>query len=300
MSQNISTKNNEYKIGLLCVLFCQVWWGLCPIFWEALKPIDSKVIIVYRIFTMFVFSLIAAHMKYSWKAIFSPLRDRKTRVKYFTAGLILATNWSIYIWAMVTERVVQSTIGYYIEPLVICLFGVVLFGEKMTKYNLVAMSFAAVAVVLILLHYGQLPGTALSLAGTWAVYSAIKKTSEQPVLISLVYETMILGILSFFIIIFIELNGVGGLSYNEPVKYGMLFLTGLITVIPVGLFGVSATKIPLYLIGLFQYISPTITLICGVFLFKENVDATQIIAFCIIWIGLIIFSIGEFKNRDKN
>lgn len=294
------TKNSEYKLGVICVLFCQLWWGLCPIFWEALKPIDAKVIIVYRIFTMFVFSIAAARMKYSWKAIFSPLRDRKTRIKYFTAGIILATNWSIYVWAMVSERVIQSTIGYYIEPLVICLFGVVIFGEKMTKYNIVAMSFAAIAVVIILLHYGQLPGTALSLAGTWAVYSAIKKTSELPVLISLVYETMILGILAIIVILYMETHGIGGLSYNEPVKFGMLFLTGLITVIPIGLFGVCATKIPLYLIGLFQYVSPTITLLCGIFLFKEGVDKTQIIAFSIIWIGLIIFSIGEFKNREKN
>lgn len=289
-------KPSEYKLGLICTIFCQIWWGLCPIFWEALKPMDSKIIILYRLFTMFVFSLTAAKFRYSWKEIFSPLRDRKVRLKYFTAGLFLATNWSIYVWAMVTERVIQSTIGYYIEPLVICMFGVVIFKEKLTKYSIIATGFASVAVLLILVHFGQLPGTGLSLAFTWAIYSAIKKTSERPVIISLVYETMIFGIASFFIIIFLESRGMGGMALGMPVKYGMLFLTGLITVIPVGLFGFAATKIPLFMIGLIQYLSPTITFILGVFLFKEPIDHTLIIAFMIVWSGLVIYTVGQIKE----
>ena len=292
-------KASDYKIGLISVIFCQFWWGFCPIFWEALKPMDSKIIILYRLFTMFVFSLIAARFKYSWKEIFGPLRDKKVRRKYFIAGLFLATNWSIYVWAMVTERVIQSTIGYYIEPLVICMFGVVIFKEKLTKFNIIATGFACVAVLIILVHFGQLPATGLGLAFTWATYSAIKKTSEQPAIISLVYETMIFGIAALFIIIYIESRGMGGLSYHMPVKYGLLFLTGLVTVIPVGLFSVSATKIPLFMIGLIQYISPTITFILGVFLFKEPIDQTLITAFLIVWVGLVIYTYGQIKDERR-
>jgi len=205
-------------------------------------------------------------------------------------------NWSTYIWAINSGRVIQTSIGYYIEPIVICLVGIVVFGEKLTRYNLTAIILAAAAVMLILVHFGQLPGVALALAGTWAVYSAIKKTAEQPAIIALVYETMIYAVLSVFAIIYIESKGIGALSVATPGKYVLLLLSGLMTLIPVGLFGAAAKKVPLLIVGLAQYISPTITLICGIFLFKEDVDMVQIIAFVIIWTGLVFFTCGEFAE----
>ena len=291
---------SEYKIGVLCVIACQIIWGFLPIYWQALKPIDSWIIILYRIFTMAVYSLIAARLKYSFKEIFEPLKDRKVRVKYFSAGLILTANWSIYIWAINSGRVIQTSIGYYIEPLVICLFGIVIFKEKLTKYNLTAMLLALTAVVIILVHYGQVPAVALGLALTWATYSAIKKTADQPPALSLVYETILYGVLALIAIIYIEINGIGALTYHVPGKYAFMMLAGLVTLIPIMLFAISAKKVTLLVIGLAQYISPTITLLCGIFLFKENIDMTQILAFGIIWLGLVFFTIGEFKNNRKD
>ena len=253
-------------------------------------------IILYRIVTMFVYSYSAARYRYSGEEIWGPLRDKHVRAKYFTAGLILTANWSIYIWAMTSERVIQASIGYYIEPIVICAVGILVFKEQLTKYNLTAIIFAAAAIVLILFHYRQIPGVALGLAGTWAVYSAIKKTSELPVLITLVYETMIYSVLALIAILFIEIRGIGALSLQVPGKYALMFLSGLITLIPVALFSVSARKVSLLTIGLTQYISPTISLLLGVFLFKEPIDMTQIVAFIIIWIGLAFFTYGEFRS----
>lgn len=290
---------SEYKIGVMCVVACQVIWGVLPIYWQALMPIDSWIIILYRIFTMAVYSLIVARTKYSFAEIFGPLKDRKIRAKYFTAGLILTANWSIYIWAINSGRVIQTSIGYYIEPLVICLFGILIFKEKLTKYNLTAMILALIAVVLILIHYGQIPAVALGLALTWATYSAVKKTADQPPLLSLVYETILYGVLAGIALIYIEMKGIGGLSYHVPGTYAFMWLAGLFSLIPIVLFAVSAKKVTLLVIGLAQYISPTITLLCGIFLFKENIDMTQILAFGIIWLGLVFFTIGEFKTRDK-
>ncbi len=290
----------DYKIGLIFVIGCQVLWGFLPIYWQALKPIDSYVIILYRIFTMFIFSLMGARIKYSFKEIFEPLRDVKKLIRSFLAGLILATNWSIYIWAINSGRVIQAAIGYYIEPIVICLFGIVIFREKLTKYNVAAMGLAMVAVVVILIHFKQLPGVALGLAITWAIYSVVKKTSDQPTIIALVHETMPFAIIAIMVIIYIESQGAGALSMNLPGKYSLMLLSGLVTVIPVALFGMAATKVPLFIIGLAQYISPTITLICGIFLFHEEIDIVQIVAFIIIWIGLIFFTYGEFVSARKS
>lgn len=291
---------SDYKIGVLCVVGCQVFWGICPLYWQALDPIPSWIIILYRIVTMFVFSYIAARFRFSREEIWGPLRDRAVRRKYFTAGLILTINWSIYIWAMTSERVIQASIGYYIEPLVICAVGVVVFDEKLTRFNLTAIILAAVAILIILIHYKQIPGVALGLAGTWACYSAIKKTSELPVLLTLVYETVVYAVISLFAIIFIECTGVGALSLGVPGKYALMYLSGLITLIPVGLFSVSAKKVSLLVIGLAQYISPTMTLLLGIFVFKEPTDKVQLLAFTIIWTGLVIFTYGEFvTNRQK-
>ncbi len=289
----------DYRIGVLCVLGCQLFWGVCPIYWQALEPIPSWIIILYRIVTMFVYSYIAARFRFTREEIWQPLRDKAIRRKYFTAGLILTINWSIYIWAMTSERVIQASIGYYIEPIVICAVGIIVFREKLTKYNLTAMICALIAIIIILLHYRQVPGVALGLAGSWAVYSAIKKTSEIPVLTALVYETMIYAVIATIAIIYIETKGIGAISLGVPGKYAMMFLSGLITLIPVALFSVSAKKVSLLVIGLAQYISPTMSLLLGIFLFKEPIDRTQIIAFVIIWAGLAVFTYGEFLSNKK-
>ena len=294
----INKKNNsEYRTGVICVLACQLFWGFCPIYWQALVPIPSWIIILYRMVTMFVYSYIAARMRYSKEEIWGPLKEKGVIARYLTAGLLLTANWSTYIWAMTTGHMIQSSIGYYIEPIVICLFGVLIFKEKFTKYNVTAMAFAVIALTAMLIHYGQIPGVALGLAFTWACYSAIKKSTDRPPLIELVYETMFYAVLAVIAIIYIETKGIGALSYSGPGKYALLFLSGLITLIPIALFGSAAKKVSLFVIGLAQYISPTITLLLGIFAYKEPIDMVQVISFAIIWIGLVFFSYGEYKNN---
>ncbi len=299
MSNNTNNSGSEYRTGVLCMLGCQLIWGFLPIYWQSLEPIPSWVIILYRIMTMFVYSYAAARMRYSREEIWGPLKDRAVRIKYFTAGLILTANWSIYIWAMTSERVIQASIGYYIEPLMICAVGIIIFKEKLTRYNLTAMLFAVAAIALILVHYRQVPGVALGLAGTWTVYSAIKKTAGQPAIIALVYETMVYAVFALAAIVYIEAKGIGAISMGVPGKYAMMYLSGLVTLIPVALFGVAARKAPLLFIGLAQYFSPTVSLLLGVFMFKEPIDLTQVTAFIIIWVGLAFFTYGEITTAMK-
>lgn len=291
-----ANENSDYKVGLICIIGCQLFWGVCPIYWQALVPIPSGIIILYRIVTMFVYSYIAARTRYSREELWGPFRDRAIRRKYISAGLILTANWSIYIWAMTSERVIQASIGYYIEPIVICAVGIIVFRERLTKYNMTAMALALVAILVILIHYRQLPGVALGLAATWAAYSAIKKTSDIPVLKTMVYETMVYAVIALAAIIVLESRGTGAISAGVPGRYALLFLSGLITLIPVSLFSVSAKKVSLFIIGLAQYISPTMSLLLGIFMFKEPFDRIQVIAFVIIWTGLIFFSYGEYVN----
>ena len=293
----LNDNNRDYRIGLICVLASQLIWGFLPAYWQALVPIPSWVIILYRMTTMFIYSYIAARLRYTKEEIWTPLKEKGAVVRYLIAGALLTANWSIYIWAMTTGHMIQSSIGYYLEPIVICLFGVVIFKEKFTRYNLTAVVFAAVALIVMLIHYGQLPGVALGLAFTWATYSAIKKSSKNPPLVELVYETMLYAVLAVIGILVIETKGMGALSLGVPGKYALMFLSGLVTLIPIALFGSAAKKVSLFIIGLTQYISPSITLLLGIFVYKEPIDRVQLLSFAVIWIGLVFFTYGEYKNH---
>ena len=293
----LNDNNRDYRIGLICVLASQLIWGFLPAYWQALVPIPSWVIILYRMTTMFIYSYIAARLRYTKEEIWTPLKEKGAVVRYLIAGALLTANWSIYIWAMTTGHMIQSSIGYYLEPIVICLFGVVIFKEKFTRYNLTAVVFAAVALIVMLIHYGQLPGVALGLAFTWATYSAIKKSSKNPPLVELVYETMFYAVFAVIGILVIETKGMGALSLGVPGKYALMFLSGLVTLIPIALFGSAAKKVSLFIIGLTQYISPSITLLLGIFVYKEPIDRVQLLSFAVIWIGLVFFTYGEYKNH---
>lgn len=296
----LDNNNRDYKIGLICVLASQLIWGFLPAYWQALVPIPSWIIILYRMTTMFIYSYIATRLRYTKEEIWTPLKEKGAVVRYLIAGALLTANWSIYIWAMTTGHMIQSSIGYYLEPIVICLFGVVIFKEKFTRYNLTAVVFAAVALIVMLIHYGQLPGVALGLAFTWATYSAIKKSSKNPPLVELVYETMFYAVFAVIGILVIETRGMGALSLGVPGKYALMFLSGLVTLIPIALFGSAAKKVSLFIIGLTQYISPSITLLLGIFAYKEPIDRVQLISFAVIWIGLIFFTYGEYKNNKES
>ena len=296
----LNDNNRDYRIGLICVLASQLIWGFLPAYWQALVPIPSWIIILYRMTTMFIYSYIAARLRYTKEEIWTPLKEKGAVVRYLIAGALLTANWSIYIWAMTTGHMIQSSIGYYLEPIVICLFGVVIFKEKFTRYNLTAVVFAAVALIVMLIHYGQLPGVALGLAFTWATYSAIKKSSKNPPLVELVYETMFYAVFAVMGILVIETKGIGALSLGVPGKYALMFLSGLVTLIPIALFGSAAKKVSLFIIGLTQYISPSITLLLGIFVYKEPIDRVQLLSFAVIWIGLVFFTYGEYKSHKES
>lgn len=287
---------NEYKKGIAAILSCMVLWGVLPIYWQALIPISSWVIILYRILTVCLYSVIAARFKYSFKEIFAPLKDKKTLITYIASGTIITLNWSIYIYAVNANQVVQSSLGYYIEPLAICLIGYLLFHEKLNKYNITAILFATVAIVVLLVHFGELPKISLLLALTFAVYTAIKKNANQPALLTMVYETFFLAPFALIAIIYLETHGMGALVVGDPLKYGLMLLCGLFTLIPLAAFAFAAKRLPMFQLGMFEYVSPTISLIIGITLLGESVDLVQIACFGLIWIGLVFFSYGEFKT----
>ncbi len=286
----------DYKQGLISAVGCSVWWGIMPIYWQWLRPIESSVIIFYRILLVAVVSLIAALVKYNPKEIFEPLRDKKLVLKYIIASIIITANWSIYIWAVNANFVIQTCIGYYIEPLMVCIFGVILFKEKLSKYKKIALACACLGVAVIIIYFKEVPMIALGLAVTFSIYAAMKKNLSRPPIISLLYETIFIAPIALAVVIYIEVTGKGAIGVGEPYQYGLLMFCGLFTAFPLGLFADAANKINLFALGLTDYISPTLALLISIFIFKEPFENVQLVAFTIIWIGLVFFSWGEFKD----
>lgn len=289
----------NYKIGLLAALSCALIWGLLPIYWKLLIPIPSSVIILYRVSLAGIVCFIWAVIKYGWEEVKKPFKNRRLVMKYIVAGLIITGNWSIYIAAVNAGFIIQTGIGYYIEPLLVCAFGIVLFREQLTKYKAAAFSLAACAVFVLLIHYGEFPTIALGLAFTFAVYAAVKKTCHEPAVIALFYETVFLILPTTIAIVIIELKGGGAFSYGQPYQWVLIMFAGALTLIPLVFFGIAAKNLPLVSLGITEYIAPTMSIFIGLF-YGEELGLAQLVAFAFLAVALTIFTIGEYKEQKQS
>lgn len=297
---NQMNNKKEYKQGVACAILCAVLWGFLPVYWKLLIPMNPVVILFYRIVLAFGFSLILALFLYQWDGIVKPLKEKGIIRTFFLAGLIISLNWGTYIWAVNNNYVIQTCIGYFIEPLFVCIFGILFFKERMNKYKLTAFIMACAGVLVVLIYYREVPVVALSLAVTFATYAAIKKKYRLNAVLALLYETMLLVPLSIAAILYFEISGRGAFSSAEPVQLGLLALAGILTGTPLMLFAMAANRITMITLGITEYISPSITLLLGIFVFREPFDKIQLITFSVIWVGLVIFTVGEIKeNRMK-
>lgn len=298
-------RDRTYITGVISMLSCDVLWGVLPIYWQALRPIDSWVIIFYRIFLVGFVSGIATLKIYGIDKVKEQLKPRGSGImgsalKFPLAGLLITANWSIYIWAVNADHVIQTCVGYYIEPLMVCVIGIIVFKEHLTGYKLTALLFALAGLVVLLVHFRQIPGIALGLALTFAVYAALKKHFDLPAIMSVFLETLFLMPPALAVVIWLECTGQGALGVATPGKYLLLLCCGLLTAAPLSFFADAATKIPLIMVGLLEYLSPSISLVIGIFFMKEPFDAVQFAAFAIVWIGLAFFTYGEIKYSKEN
>ena len=278
-------------------ILCAAVWGILPVYWKNLHPIDPLLIMFYRLVLACLLVFIAGLIIYKWEGMLAPIKKKGTLLWFAAAGAVISVNWTLYIFMVNTERIVQTSIGYYIEPLMVCVFGMVFFKEKPSKYKFVAIALAFIGVCVMLLSFGQVPMLALLLATTFATYAAIKKKVQAPALISLFYETIFLAPVAIAFILYMELSGKGAFTVARPSQVALLFFSGLFTAIPLSLFAIAANRISLLALGLTEYISPSMGLILGIFLYREAFDIYQFMGFIIIWVGLAVFTAEDIVLR---
>lgn len=276
-----------------------VAWGFLPIYWKFLKEIPADEILAHRIFWSFLFIGGIVLYKEGLGVLKETLRDRKNVRYVLLCAFFITINWGLYIWAVNSGNILQSSMGYYINPLMVVLLGMTVLKERLNRLQYVSIAFAAVGVVVMTVQFGKIPWVALLLAATFALYGLFKKLVSAKSLVSLSLETTALVPLALGYILFKLFSGQSALYNVTPATLVLLLFSGVATATPLLWFGMGANRVKLSTMGFLQYISPTISLFIGIFMYGEKFTGTHMISFGFIWAGLIIYSISNFEAITK-
>lgn len=293
---NLSQQTQGYIYAILAFSF----WGLVPIYFKAVSSVSPTEVLSHRIIwsVLFLFGILVFTKQLSAFKIL--IRDIH-KIKYLIlSSLLVSTNWLVFIWAVTNNMLTEASLGYYINPLVNFALGIIVFKDRPTPAQLVAIFLAILAIVYQVIVLGSLPIVSLLLAFSFAFYGLIRKQVNLPSVSGLYIETLILFPLSF--IYFIYLYSTGESAFHIPPNDGvsiLLLLAGVITVVPLLWFNAAATKISLIHIGFFQYIGPTISFSLAVFVYDEPFNIEKLTTFILIWTALLIFSVDAYRRRKK-
>ncbi len=273
-------------------------WGLFPLYFHLLLQVPATQIVAHRIAWSFVVLAILMTLRREWNGLRSAL-NRKRLLVYFLAGVLLSINWLTYVWAVNSGFVVEASLGYFINPLVSVLLGVVFLHERLRAWQWVPVGLAAVGVGYLTLVHGSLPWIALVLALSFGLYGLIKKIAPLGSLYGLTTETMVIFLPAFGFLLFEELNHSGSFGHLDGLSNLFMIFAGPVTVVPLLLFSIGARSIPLTMLGLLQYITPTLQFLIGLFVFDEPFTTQRLVGFAIIWLALLIFSAEGLLNRSQ-
>ena len=274
-------------------------WGFFPLYWPLLKPSGAVEILAHRIFWSMVIMLVAVVVMRRGRALRATVAQRRTRWLLALAALLITVNWGTYIYGVNSDHVVETSLGYFINPLVSVLMGVALLGERLRRLQWVALALAGVAVLGLTVEYGRPPWIALILAFSFASYGLVKKKANAGAVESLVVETLVVSPAALVYLGFLYASGASTFTTTGPVHSLLIVGTGLITVIPLLCFGGAATRIPLSTLGLMQYLTPTVQFILGLVVFGEPMPPLRLAGFALIWAALALFTFDTLRNRRR-
>ncbi len=287
-------KGISYGIGAYLL------WGILPVYWKLLDHAPAFEILLHRIIWSFLLLIILILARKGWRTFREVISSPRVIGIYLIAALFLSGNWLLYIWAVNAEFIVETSLGYFINPLVYVLLGVMFLGERLRPIQWAAIGLAAGGVLYLTVSYGALPWIALTLAFSFGFYGLIKKTAPLEALHSLTLETGILFLPALGTLIYFEVDHQAAFL-NTSLPSDLLMLgTGLVSATPLLLFAMAARRIPLSMVGLLQYIAPTIQLILGVLVYHEPFTQARQIGFSLVWIALAIYwGEGQWLRRQE-
>lgn len=281
--------------GLPYALLAYVAWGFLPLYWKALDEVPAWEILGHRVVWSTVFLLAMLVVTRQLKAWRAAMKNALTFRLVLVSSLLISTNWLVFIWAVNHGHMVETSLGYYMNPLLNVLLGVVFLKERLHAGQWTAIGLALCGVAVVTVEYGRLPWVSLVLAGTFAVYGLFKKQTRMDSTIGLTWETILVAPVAAGYLLFLQASGGTGTGELDSWGWVLLLLAGAATVMPLYWFSQAAKHLPLSTIGFIQYIGPTITLAIGVWVYHESFGTARWISFGFIWAALVVYTYSSVR-----
>jgi len=293
---NQAEQKARYNSGLLAGVGAYLIWGVVPLYWQLLKPASALEILAHRVVWSLGLLLVIVYFRNLMVEVKAALVDKQKMLLLFFASILITINWGVFIWAVNNGHVIETSLGYFINPLVSVALGVIVLKEKLRRLQKVAVGFTFIAVTFLTITLGHPPYIALSLAFSFGFYGLVKKMANVDAIPSLTIETLMLT--PFFSVFLFYLNSKNELSFvNHGTTHSFWLATaGIVTVVPLLLFGTAVVRIPLVVLGLLQALGPILQFILGYLVFDEPMNLARWIGFLIVWLAVSVFSYDAIKT----
>jgi chloramphenicol-sensitive protein RarD len=276
--------------GLMYGLGAYSAWGVIPLYFRALAAVSPVIILCHRVVWSVAFLVLVISARREWSQIAPTLLNRRKLVLLSAGSILIAANWLIFIYAVSTHQVLQASLGYFINPLLSIALGMIFLGERLRKWQWVAVAVAASGVVNLALRGNGVPWLALSLAASFGLYGLVRKKLNINSLHGLLVETLLLVPVAVVVLV------VSRSTSYTPHLLGLLSLSGVITAVPLLMFGAALRRLPLSTMGFLQYVGPTLQFLVALVLFHEPLDQTRLLSFALCWVGIIIYMIDSVRS----
>ncbi len=272
-------------------------WGFFPIYWKFLAGISSLQLTCHRIVWSFLLLLALTARSTEWREVWAASRLPRVLGMYAAAAVTIAVNWLVFVWAANGGQIVQTSLGYFINPLLSVVLGVVFFRERLRPFQWVSVALAAAGVLYLTISLGAPPWIALFLAATFGTYGLVKKIAPLSAVHGLTLETSILFVPAAGYLIWAEASGTGALMHSGAMRDTLMVAGGPVTTIPLLLFAAGVQRIPLSLVGMLQYVNPTMQILIAVFMYREPFTRVQLAGFGLVWAALALFAVEGYMTR---
>ncbi|MDQ0169390.1 EamA family transporter RarD [Paenibacillus tundrae] len=281
--------------GLVNAIIAYIMWGVLPLYWKLFNHVPAGEILSHRVVWSFVFMGILVAIQRRWGEMKRIMANRSQLLALTASGLLIAANWLIFIWAVNNGHVVETSLGYYLNPLLNVLLAVLFLREKPNRGQWLAIVIAGIAVLIIAIDYGRFPWVAISLAVSFGLYGLAKKKIKQDASVGLLSETAVVLPIALGYWIYLGIVGKTTVWTLPTPMFLELLLSGIVTALPLLFFARAAARLSLSTLGFVQYIGPTIMLVLSVFVFKESVSPVLLVGFGFIWIALIVYATASIR-----
>ncbi len=290
----------ETRQGFLLGIAAYALWGLFPLYWPLLEPAGAVEILGHRIVWSALVMLVLVVVLRRRSTLTAILRNRRTTGILVLAAVVITFNWGTYIWGVNHGHVVETSLGYFINPLVTVLMGVLILRERLRGVQWLALGVASLAVVVLTVDYGRPPWVALILAFSFGTYGLLKKFANSGAVESLTLETIVLAPFALSFLLVLAAQGDGNFTGHGADHMGLIAVSGVVTAIPLICFGAAATRVPMTTLGLLQYLAPIIQFFIGVAVRHEDMSGTRWAGFALVWVALVVFTIESLAHHRRS